>query len=134
MIGKHSLPGALGVQCAAIKKQPHGRSRIRSGQNIQLLLCPIKLAGKQKKLKQERTALDVEWIGPQLVAKRRDGFPQLAFAVKRKWRHCSSGDFAGLEVVTHRPCSCKNALLILCAVLDLDCVVAERNALGRILT
>jgi hypothetical protein len=77
MVGKHGLAGALGVQRTSIKQRPRGSIGIRSRQKIQLLLCPVILAGKQQKLEQERAALGVEWIGSQLVAKRLDGLPQL---------------------------------------------------------
>ncbi len=68
MIGEHRLPGALRVQRGTIEQQPHCSFRICSGQNLQLLLCPVKLPGKQQKLEKERTSLDVERIGSQLVA------------------------------------------------------------------
>jgi hypothetical protein len=95
MVGEHGLPGALGVQRTAIEQSPRGSLGIRSRQKIQLLLCPVILAGKQQKLEQERAALGVERIGSQLFAKRLDGLPQSSFAVKRKWCHCGLGDLIG---------------------------------------
>src|SRR5271165_5782304 len=83
VVEKHALPGALCVQRTSIKQGTRGSLGIRPGEKIQLLLCPIELPGKQQQLEQERTALGVEWIGSQLIAKRLDGLPQSSFAVKR---------------------------------------------------
>src|SRR5271165_3745082 len=66
-VGKHALPGALGMQRTSIKQGSRGSLGIRPGEKIQLLLCPIELPGKQQQLEQERTALGVEWIGSQLI-------------------------------------------------------------------
>jgi hypothetical protein len=125
MVGKHSLPRALGVQRTSINQGPCGSLGIRSRQKIQLLLGPVKLTGKQQKLEQERTALGVERIGFQLFAKRFDGLPQSSFAVQRKWCHCLLAGLVALGVVSHRAGRLGNALLVLRAVLYLDLVVTE---------
>src|SRR5208337_5533260 len=56
-VGKHALPGALGMKRTSIKQGPRGSLGIRPGEKIQLLLCPVELPGKQQQLEQERTAL-----------------------------------------------------------------------------
>ena len=83
MVGKHGLACALSVQRTAVKQGSSGSIRIGSREKIQLFFGAVVLAGKQQEFEQERAALGVERIGPQLVAKRLDGFPQLPFAVKR---------------------------------------------------
>src|ERR1039458_3381945 len=120
MVGEHGLPGALGMERTAIEQSSRGSLGIRSRQKIQLLLRPVILAGKQQKLEQERAALGVEWVGPQLFAKRRDRLPQLPFAVKRKWCHGSSGILIFRQVVLPRPCCLLVPACILGAVLILD--------------
>jgi len=57
---------ALGVQRTSIEQSPAAASEFAPARKIQLLLCPVKFPAKQQKFKQERAALGVEWIGPQL--------------------------------------------------------------------
>ncbi len=84
---KHLLPGAFGVEGAAIDENSCRRLAVGVGQNVQLFFGTVILSGKTEELKEESTAPGVERIGSQLVAKRLDCRPKLPRPVQFEWGH-----------------------------------------------
>src|SRR6185437_4122464 len=79
---EHLLPLALRMESAAIKHCPRRRLGTAIGKYVELLFGAPVLPGKAQKLEKKSTALGVERLFLQLVAKRVDGLLQVARTVK----------------------------------------------------
>ncbi len=75
-VHEHRLPGALGVDGAAVEQRAHAGLLAGRGEHVEVLLRAIGLPRKAEELEQKRAPLGVGRIAPDLGAQRLDGFVQ----------------------------------------------------------